>query len=243
MENLSTKTVREIAIEMPITTRIFENHKIDYCCGGKRSLEDACRIAGANTATVTSDINRILKNAESLDFEWLRETTLTHLIDYILEKHHVFTKDEVLHLAPLMAKVAGKHGENHPELSKIEHIFGQICSDLQPHMMKEEEILFPYVKNLEKAVLNQSIPSLSCFGSVENPIRVMMNEHDTVGDLLREMRKVSVDYKVPEGACPSYTALFNRLEAFERDLHQHIHLENNLLFPKAVELEEKLYAQ
>ena len=174
-------------------------------------------------------------------FEWLKETTLSDLINYILEKHHTFTRDEIFNLTSLMAKVANRHGQNHFELFALEKVFNELCNDLDSHLLKEEQVLFPYIEQLEKSLKNQTAIPFSCFGTVQNPVRMMMIEHDTAGDLLRKMREISNDYILPEGACPSYTALFNRLEAFERDLHQHIHLENNLLFPKAIELEEKVF--
>ena len=164
------------------------------------------------------------------------------MIDYIVDKHHTYTRDEIEHLTPLMAKVAGKHGAQHPELYALEELFSELCADLSPHLMKEEQILFPYITELENFKTKQTKVPVSCFGTVKNPVGMMMREHDTAGEILRNMRLVSNDYKIPEGACPSYTALLTRLEAFEKDLHQHIHLENNVLFPKAIELENEIFS-
>ncbi len=239
MLNLSTRTVREIALEMPATTRVFEEFKIDYCCGGGKMFLDACQVAGANPESVSLEIEHIIEMNEPKTFEWLRETTLSKLIGYILEKHHIYTKNEIANLTPLMAKVVRRHGENHPELFDLELVFSELCNDLSQHLLKEEDILFPHIERLERSLTDQSQIPMSCFGTVQNPIRMMMLEHDTAGDLLRKMREFSDNYQLPEGACPSYTALYHRLETFELDLHQHIHLENNLLFPRAVELEEK----
>ncbi len=205
----------------------------------EKNVFGSLSVAGANPETVLQKIENVIETTEPKEFEWLKNTTFSDLIDYILKKHHTFTKDEIEHLTPLMAKVANRHGENHSELFELESVFNQLCDDLSQHLLKEEQILFPYIEELERSFSNQtSIPN-SCFGTVQNPIRMMMMEHDTAGELLRKMREISNDYALPEGACPSYTALYNRLEAFERDLHQHIHLENNLLFPRAIELEEK----
>lgn len=242
MQNLQTKTVREIALEMPVTTRVFEEFKIDYCCGGRKPFVEACNNVGANPDIVLQKIEEVIKTNEFTEFEWLNDTTLTDLITYIIEKHHIFTREEIFNLAPLMAKVASRHGENHPELLELKGVFGELCDDLAPHLLKEEQVLFPYVEKLESSLLNSVSVPFSCFGTVQNPVRMMMMEHDTAGDLLRKMREITNDYKLPEGACPSYTALFNRLEVFEKDLHQHIHLENNLLFPKAIEMEEMAFA-
>lgn len=242
MLNLTTKTVREIALEMPITTRVFEEFKIDYCCGGRKPFLEACRNVGANPEAVLEKIGAVLETSQIHDFDWLKDSTLIELIRYIERVHHTYTKDELASLPPLMAKVANRHGENHKELAELQGLFDELCSDLAPHLTKEEDILFPYIEQLERSEDNSGSAPMSCFGTVQNPIRMMTIEHDTVGDILKRMRAVSSDYTLPEGACPSYTALFDRLESFERDLHQHIHLENNLLFPRAIELEQRIFA-
>lgn len=241
MQNLSTKTVREIALEMPITTKIFEEFKIDYCCGGRKPFIEACQNVGANPEIVMQKIEDVIESNEYKEFEWLAESTLIDLIAYIIETHHTFTRDEIFNLTPLMAKVSNRHGENHQELLELEKVFNELCDDLGPHLDKEEQVLFPFIEKLERAITKSISFPFSCFGTVNNPVRMMMMEHDTAGDLLKKMREITNDYTLPEGACMSYTALFNRLEAFEKDLHQHIHLENNLLFPKAIELEEKVF--
>lgn len=241
MKNLATSTVREIALEMPVTTRVFEEFKIDYCCGGGKLFLEACRSAGANPETVLQKIETIIETGAPPELDWLKTATLAQLMDHIYEKHHTFTRAEIENLLPLAAKVANRHGETHPELFELEILFTNLCEDLSPHLLKEEQVLFPYIKQLEKASAGSGAINFPHFGTVRNPVAMMMNEHDTAGDILRKMRDITADYKIPEGACPSYTALYNRLEAFEKDLHQHIHLENNLLFPRAVALEEKVF--
>jgi regulator of cell morphogenesis and NO signaling len=238
MKNLSTKTVREIALELPVTTKVFEEYKIDYCCGGRIPFSEACQKVGADPTAVLEKIDKILANDSDQELDWLKTAQLGELADYIEEKHHTFTKYELENLPPLMEKVARVHGERHPELIELKELFQALCDDLNPHLQKEELILFPYIRQLDPTYPIQKNLSLPCFGSVQNPIRMMMMEHETVGDLLRNMRATTKDFALPEGACPSYTALFVRLEAFEFDLHQHIHLENNLLFPKAIDLED-----
>lgn len=240
MQNLITKTVREIALEAPVTTRVFEEFKIDYCCGGRKMFLDACRDADAEPEIVLEKIERVLQSGETVETNWLQTATLTELIEHIEQKHHVFTREEIENLPPLMEKVVRVHGANHPELSWLKDALRALCEDLTPHLMKEEMILFPYIRELEANLSTNTRPSPPCFGTVQNPVRMMMMEHDTAGEILRKMRRISNDYALPESACPSCTALFNRLEAFELDLHRHIHLENNLLFPKAIEIEESL---
>jgi regulator of cell morphogenesis and NO signaling len=170
----------------------------------------------------------------SLDFQ---KATLSELIGHILDKHHVYTKEEMARLEPLIDKVIGAHGTNHPELRQLGEMFQTLCADLKPHMFKEEQILFPYILEMEKASLQNRPAPFPPFGTVKNPVRMMMMEHETVGDLLREVRALSSNYTVPPDGCISYQTLYQALEAFEKDLHQHIHLENNILFPRAIELE------
>lgn len=242
IQNLTTKTVREIALAMPLTTKVFENYKIDYCCGGHRPLLDACQTAGADAETVLREINVCLENTAETELDWVKDASLSKLIDYIVDKHHAFTRYEIGNLTPLMAKVADRHGERQAALHVLKRLFGELCDDLAPHLLKEERVLFPYIKELEDFKTKTAKTPMSCFGTVQNPVGAMMREHDMAGEILRGMREVSRDYQIPEGACPSYTALLTRLEAFEKDLHRHIHLENNVLFPRAIELENEIFA-
>jgi regulator of cell morphogenesis and NO signaling len=242
MQSLSNRTVREIALEMPVTTRVFEEFKIDYCCRGRHEFNEACELAGADPAIVSKKIEEIVESGSGGDLAWLNTASLRTLIGYIIDKHHLFTRSEIANLVPLMAKVANRHGETHTELVEMDRVLNALCDELMQHLLKEENVLFPYVENLEKAQRGDTAVPFSCFGSVQNPISMMLREHDNAGEMLRALRSLSNDYAVPEGACPSYTALLNRLEGFEQDLHQHIHLENNLLFPKAIELEAKVFA-
>ncbi len=235
--NISTdKTVREYALEMPNATRVFEKLKIDYCCGGGRSLGEACAVAGVDA----DEVARLLAEASTVSAKMPPEITsgtLAELIDYILERHHTFTREEMERITALADKVATKHGEHHPELVTVRALFQKLCEDLRPHMFKEEMILFPFIKQLELAArAGWQVPPTP-FGTVGNPVRMMMFEHDTAGDILRELRAATADYAVPADACMSFRALYAALEGFELDLHQHIHLENNVLFPRAVELE------
>lgn len=241
MRNLTTKTVREIALEMPITTRVFEEFKIDYCCGGRKIFFEACRNVGADPEIVLQKLNEILETGGDDEFAWLETATLCKLVDYIEEKHHIFTKNELEHLPALMEKVACVHGEHHPELLELKDAFQALGDDLSPHLIKEEMVLFPYIRDIETKHTKGLTVSFPPFGTINHPVRMMMTEHETAGELLRKMRELSNDYTLPEGACPSFTGLYHRFAELERDLHRHIHLENNLLFPKAIELEEKCF--
>jgi len=210
---------------------VFEGFKIDYCCGGNQPLGQACASAGVDV----DDVMEMLAGVESnetgvLDFQ---NASLPELITHILDTHHVFTKAEMDRLESLTDKVLNAHGGNHPELVHLDELLTRLCDDLKPHMFKEEQILFPYIVAMSQ---KQAVP-YAPFGTVKNPIRMMMLEHDTAGEILRDMRVLTSDYKVPADACISYQTLYQALENFEKDLHQHIHLENNILFPRALQLE------
>jgi regulator of cell morphogenesis and NO signaling len=235
----STTKVRDVALALPQSTRLFEEFEIDYCCGGDEPLDAACASAGIGVQNMLVLINQVKQASAAGDGgPDLLKATATELIGHILDKHHVFTKNEMARLKPLADKVVGVHGANHPELLAIRDLMQQLFEDLRPHMFKEEQILFPFIGALENARQQNSPAPFAPFGTVNNPIRMMLMEHDTAGDLLREMRKVSSDYAVPADACISFKTFYEALAALERDLHQHIHLENNLLFPKAIALEE-----
>ena len=237
----SETTVRDVALQVPASARLFETLKIDYCCGGNQPLAQACASAGFdfdNVMRMLAEVTQSTSQAEAeLDFQ---NMSLPELIAHILDTHHVFTKSEMDRLQLLVDKVLAAHGGNHPELVHLDELFTRLCADLKPHMFKEEQILFPYILALTKAADQNRVAPFAPFGTVNNPIRIMMMEHDTAGEILREMRALTFDYKVPADACISYQTLYQALENFEKDLHQHIHLENNILFPKALELENGL---
>lgn len=230
------KTVRETVITFPNATRVFENTKIDYCCGGDQLLGAACAKAGVDL--------QILEQMLELSTEPTPNTTtdfvhmsVGELVQYILDKHHVYTKEEMDRLEMLAEKVVAAHGANHSELLSMRNLLQQLFAELKGHMFKEEQILFPFIVELEHSLSRQRPAPFAPFGTVNNPIRMMSVEHDNAGDILHELRKLSHDYKTPDDACMTYKTFYEALEAFEQDLHQHIHLENNLLFPQAMQLE------
>ena len=237
----SGMTVREVALQMPESTRLFERLKIDYCCGENQPLADACASAGIDIDSVIETLGEMThlssQDTGALD---LQNASLPELIEHILNTHHVFTKSEMDRLETLATKVLSAHGGNHPELIHLSELLKRLCDDLKPHMFKEEQVLFPYIVAMTRAVEKKQARPFAPFGTVNNPIRVMSTEHDTAGQILRELRALTSDYKVPPDACISYQTLYEALENFEKDLHQHIHLENNLLFPKALNLENVL---
>ena len=234
------RTVGEIAAAMPSTTRVFERFKIDFCCGGGSALEDACLRAGAPLDEVVAEISQLAESPRE-EVDW-RSRSLTALTEHIMSKHHAYTREECQALVALATKVAGVHGENHPELVDVSAITQQMHAELSQHMMKEEQILFPFVTQLETQVAGGASAPQPFFGTVENPIRMMMLEHDQAADMLRRLRSLTKDYELPEDACNSFRALYHRLQDLEADLHQHIHLENNIYFPRALELEREAFS-
>ena len=232
-------TVRELAAEIPGATRVFEKAGIDYCCGGTRPLADACASAGVTLKEMMSSLELAEASANASDEPDFAAMSPGKLIEHIVQKHHVFTRDEIRRLGFLIEKVYGAHGANHPELEKIRAIFKSLSAELEPHMMKEEMVLFPYIRNMEDAASEGKTLGAPPFGTVVNPVRMMTVEHEAAGYLLQQLRDLSSNYAVPSDACISYSTLYEALEAFEKDLHQHIHLENNILFPRALEMELK----
>jgi len=233
----ANQTVREIAVENPATVRVLESLGIDYCCGGHQSLKDACAVASVPIEEVLQRLTATTQAEGPEDTEPWRDAAIGAITGHIMERHHSFVRRETPRLQGLFEKVRNHHDENHPELRAIQHMFSAMTEELRAHMLKEEQILFPRMQRLEEDAREGRPSPRPPFGTVANPIARMMAEHDNAGELLKQMRSASHDYVLPDGACPTYEALYRGLEEFERDLHLHVHLENNILFPRAVELE------
>jgi regulator of cell morphogenesis and NO signaling len=228
----ANKTVRELAVELPNATRVFEKLGIDYCCGGQKSLEEACATANVSTEDIVRALEQGRTASTAAERDW-NTAAIGELVDHIIDKHHTYVKTEISRVQALITKVAGVHGTNHPELLQVRTAFTELANELTAHLMKEEQILFPYLR--EMASGKECGPS--CFGTIQNPIRVMMMEHESAGEKLREIRQATNNYALPHDACFSYGTLFTAFQEFEQDLHQHIHLENNVLFPRAPVME------
>ncbi len=234
MELKSTQTVGEVAAGYPATTRLFEKLGIDYCCGGGQTLADACKATGLNYDTVANSLAELVESAPIQGEDWTK-SSLSDLIQHIVTKHHEYIRSESPRLQALAEKVVRVHGARHPELQQVETIFSDVADELTMHTMKEERILFPAIVQMEEQ--GPSAVAASPFGSIRNPIRMMMMEHDSAGTAFEEMRKITAGFTAPIDCCISYRTLFQALAEFEADLHQHVHLENNILFPRALELE------
>lgn len=238
MSVTTEKTVRELALEKPGAARVFERLGIDYCCGGKQTLEQACRAASLPAGEVLDalEVAEPSGQAFSKDRDWQTEL-LGDLISHIKNTHHKYTREEIARLGPLFDKVCSVHGERHPELFELRGTFQGLAQELTTHMMKEEMVLFPYMERMEESVIQKEPILPAPFGTVQNPVAMMEHEHDSAGSALRTLRATSNGYTAPPDGCVTYQTLYKTLAEFEADLHQHIHLENNILFPRAIALE------
>lgn len=241
MENASQRMIKDMVTEDFRTAAVFEKYSIDFCCGGKKPLEAACLEQGVNVADVVADLHNLDQVATSGGPRFA-EWDLDLLAQYIVQNHHEYLRRIIPTLSAHTEKIARVHGKNHPELIGIADQFAAVASELSGHMVKEERILFPYISSLAAAKRAGSRPSRPPFQTIQNPIRMMEAEHQSAGDGTAFIRNVSNGYTVPADGCTTYRVTYQELEEFERDLHQHVHLENNILFPKAIELEALLLA-
>ncbi len=223
-------------MENPSSIRIFEKLGIDYCCGGRKPLTDACLENNLEVAVVLAVLESAKDIRPAAELDW-STASLQNLVSHIIATHHEYVKRELPRLAVLAEKVVSRHGPTTPHLSVIQTTLAQLDAELTHHLGKEEQVLFPYIVDLEDALDTGHHRPASCFGAIANPIAMMTQEHDAAGALLVELRKLSNGFLPPEGACPTYHAFYDGLREFEQDLHQHIHLENNILFPRAIQME------
>ncbi len=230
-------TLRSIALAQPATIRVFERFHLDYCCGGNRSLAEACNQKALDIETVLTALAEATNATEpARDFT---QATPSELIQHIVKTHHAYVRAELPRLMALAEKVAAKHGPTHPEYIQIERHLLQLDGELINHLTKEEIVLFPYIEALERRRNGQGPVPHACFATVESPIQAMLNEHEAAGALLEEMRSSTQGFAPPAGACPTLIGLLDGIDAFEKDLHRHVHLENNLLFPRAIAMEKE----
>ena len=223
----ATLTVAELAIAHPSAVAVFTKHNIDYCCGGHRSLEEACVRAGLNPERIREEIMETPAQSSSIPPR-VEQWSVGLLADYIVQNHHAYVKKAVPEIEALLEKVCNAHGEDNIELLTIRQDFADLAEELLNHMNKEEVALFPALKRL--AAQKGSNPLLA--DSLQTPINIMEQEHVVAGDLMKAIRKASDNYTVPEYACPTYRATYQRLREFDDDLMTHVHLENNILFRK-----------
>lgn len=237
--SFTTETkVKDIALSSPAAKQVLEDAGVDYCCGGGRPLQEACLHADTPAEAILERLRLNSTEEHPEDAQW----TLSGLTRHIQQTHHRYVREAIVRIKALLEKVAAKHGTNHTELRHTQELFTELAREMIMHMQKEEHILFPYIDGLEKAYSASGPVEPPFFQTIKNPIQVMMNEHDAAGALVKAIREATSEYTPPADACPTYRALCQELQKFEADLHQHVHLENNILFPRAVEMETAVFA-
>jgi regulator of cell morphogenesis and NO signaling len=219
------------------TATLFQANRIDYCCGGKQSISEACNKAGVHTEQLISQLEKVLQESDP-DTEYINNMALGALSGYIVNRHHVYVRKNISFLKQNLEKIAAVHGANHPELAAVKDEFNQSAGELTMHMQKEELLLFPFIKKMEEVKKEKKELPAPSFGSVTNPIAAMMREHENEGERYVRISALTNNYQVPADGCTTYEVTMKQLADFEKDLHRHIHLENNILFPKAKALEE-----
>jgi regulator of cell morphogenesis and NO signaling len=228
-------TVGEVARSFPASIRVMEQYGIDFCCGGGRHIGESCQEKGVRLDEFLDSVEKAQNSAaNSESYDWA-SARLVQLIDHIVSRHHAYLKNELPHLSRMLAKVTDVHGARHGNsLFPLGKIYAAFRRELEDHMWKEESILFPLIQRMEEACISgQENSHLSVSGT----IRVMEFEHRSAGNALDQMRRLTDEYRTPDDGCATYRALIQGLKDLEADLHQHIHLENNILFPRAMELE------
>jgi regulator of cell morphogenesis and NO signaling len=230
-----TDTVGTIVRDRPSLSRLFEQAHVDYCCGGKKTLAEACRQQGIDPQVFLSELEDFAAQETVAEVN-LAALSLSELADHIERIHHAYLHTELPRLEQLVTKVAAVHGDKEPRLNQIKDVFLAVSSELATHLMKEEQILFPMIRQLEAS---NTLPMFHC-GTIANPVHRMEYEHDDAGTALAQLRQLTDGYTPPDWACNTYRAMLDALHTFELDMHQHIHKENNVLFPGAIALEQAL---
>jgi regulator of cell morphogenesis and NO signaling len=233
------ETIGQIAAKDLRKAEIFKKYGLDFCCGGKKTVKQACAEKGLDVTNIEQELQQADKNFTTRPLPY-NDWSLDFLADYIVNTHHSYVKKSLPEIRNYAAKVAQVHGGRHPELQVIYQLVESINAELSSHMTKEEQGLFPYIKELVNAKRNAQSLHATNFVTVKNPVLLMVVEHEMVGKSLEEIRELSNNYALPSDACASYSLLYKMLVEFEDDLHTHVHLENNILFPKAIELERQV---
>jgi regulator of cell morphogenesis and NO signaling len=229
-------TVRDIALHQPTAIRVFEHLGIDYCCGGNQSLAAACAAANLDAHAVLLALEFAAGRPTLPQPEW-GKASLELLCAHIVVKHHAYARRELPRLLDLAANVLARHGETHPELVAIHATLSQLDTEINQHLAKEESVLFPYIVSLERSLTSPGVDPVSCYGFLPDPVAVLSHDHEDVGALLSHICQLSHNFTPPLGVCLSYRIFYTGLQELEHDLRQHMHLENNILFPRAIMLE------
>ncbi len=236
--NTKELTIGEMVAQDYRAAAVFKKYQIDFCCNGNRSLSEATEKKGISIEDISRELEQLdAHQGESIDYgAW----PLDLLADYVEKTHHRYIKEKSPILLQFLNKIQRVHGERHPELYEVYDLFEESAKDLAHHLEKEEQILFPFIRKMVEAQRSGTPLETAHFGSVENPVEMMKHEHDQEGERFRKIAELTDQYRFPEDACSTYQVSFKMLEEFQDDLHKHIHLENNILFLKAIELEKQL---
>lgn len=232
--------VKDLLITNIKAAHVFEKHGIDFCCKGNRPLKEACDEKNVSVETILSELNNLDNTKDRTDENRYESWDLKFLSDYIVNNHHSYVRNAIPQLLPHLEKVAFKHGNKYPQLKDVESLFNSVAEELFSHMHKEEKILFHVIRYLEDCKKFNERPKMSGFKTVKHPIDAMEAEHSNAGSAMEKIRKLTGGFTPPEDACNTFKLTYKELEDFEKDLHIHVHLENNILFPKAIELEQEL---
>lgn len=238
METMKDKTVAEIVTQNIKTADIFKKHGIDFCCGGGISVAKACEKHNIDLTEIENELSALGNVAPTA--QNYNDWGLDYLSDYIVNTHHGYVAEAIPLLLHYASRVAQVHGEHYKEVVTINNLVREVAQELAAHMKKEEIMLFPYIKRLIAEKNGATFQGNPPFESVESPIKMMEAEHESAGDIFKKIFELTNNYTPPQGACNTFKALYNKLDEFEQDLHQHVHLENNILFPKAILLEKEL---
>lgn len=241
MDRFHNTTIKSIVTNNYRAAAVFEKYSLDFCCKGGVTIDQACSDKHVDAVSVYTDLAQLANDSRG-DIPHFAEWPIDELIDYIVNVHHNYVREATPLISAHTQKVAAVHGNNHPEVMAIARHFEAVAAELKSHMMKEERMLFPYFKALVGAKRGEGTFTPPSFGSAQSPILIMEAEHQAAGDELYAIRSKSDNYIPPKDACTTYRVSFKELQQFEQDLHQHVHLENNILFPKAIALERELMA-
>ncbi|MDX1638135.1 MAG: iron-sulfur cluster repair di-iron protein [Balneolaceae bacterium] len=237
MKAIAKQTIGELVADDYRNAQIFKKFGLDFCCGGGKTLEEACRNKGIDIESLIRELNMLGEQTPSGDN--YKDWSPDFLIDYIINNHHNYVRNKLPDMLGDARRVAKVHGRAHPENVKILQLLESMSGELENHLRKEEEILFPYVKALVVAEKSESERKVPHFKTAADPIRMMEEEHEEAGATMAEIRELSNNFNPPDDACATYRILYANLREFRDDLHKHVHLENNILFPKALELEKR----
>lgn len=236
----TSETVGEMAAKDLRKAEIFKKYGIDFCCGGKKTLSQVCKEKGIDEAAIQTELSKAEQTSITTTGHEFNRWQPDFLADYIYNQHHLYYYDEEPVIADLLAKVVARHSAQHLELVALQSLYKELVEELNIHFIKEEKILFPYIKALVQAKVSGNRQALDNLSSIKEPVEMMEADHEAAGEILDNIQQLTKNYTPPADACNSYQFLYKKLKALDEDLHQHIHLENNLLFPKALRLDKEL---